>query len=168
MGKAMKALIALSLVALCVAVSGCDSISDVREKFAQRDEPRTKTFSAPPRVAYDAVKQAAANMGYRFTHGGPAQGVFEAVSGVGPGETAGSARQVGVKVRLHATLDGSGTDVSVRFTEIVEADSSHRMGMATETTMRDTPLYEVFFRNIQQALGTRPVAQPVQPAGGQQ
>jgi hypothetical protein len=34
------------------------------------------------------------------------------------------------------------------------------MGMATETTMKDTPLYEVLFRNVQQSMGMRPSAAP--------
>lgn len=162
----MKPTLVLALVLCCLAAGGCESLSDatssVREKFAARNEPRTKTFSAPPRVVFDAVRAAADHMGYRMTRGGPAQGEYEGVSGVGPGESVGSARQVGIKVRLHGTLDGTGTDVSVRFTEIVESNSSGR-GLATEATMRDTPLYEVFFRNVQQTLGARPTAQPVQP-----
>ncbi len=161
----MKTILALCLIVAAVAFSGCDTLSDasdsVREKFASRAEPRTKTFTAPPRVVFDAVKAAASSMGYRQLHGGPAQGDYEGVNAVDIGDSAGSARQVGLKVRLHGTLDGTGTDVSVRFTEILEADSSNRMGMATETTMKDTPLYEVFFRNVQQALNTRPAAAPV-------
>ena len=46
-----------------------------------------------------------------------------------------------------------GTEVSVWFKEIVEGDSEHRQGFATETPMRDTPLYETFFRGIQQGIG---------------
>lgn len=163
----MKPFAAIVLLLASLVFAGCDTLSDatdsVRERFAGKVESRTRTFSAPPRVVFEAVKAAAGNMGYRQTHGGPAQGEFEGIGAVGAGDTAGSARQIGVKVRLHATLDETGTEVSVRFTEILEADSSNRMGMATETTMNDTPLYEVFFRNIQQALGTRATAQPVQP-----
>lgn len=155
----------LLALAACLFLSGCDTLDDatqnLRDKFSAREEPRTKTFTGSPRTVYEAVRVAATNMGYTFTHGGPAQGEFDAVSGVQPGETSGSARQVGMKVRLHATLDETGTEVSVRFTEIVEADSSNQMGMATETTMHDTPLYEVFFRQVQEALGARPSAQPV-------
>lgn len=167
----MKHILAVALLVGAVVLAGCDTLDDatssVRERFASRAEPRTKTFSSPPRVAYDAVKAAANTMGYRFVRGGPAQGEFEAVSGVAPGETAGSAQQLTMKVRLHATLDGTGTDVSVRFTQILEDDSSNRPGMATEATMRDTPLYEVFFRDVQQALDVRPSAQPVQGPAAQ-
>jgi hypothetical protein len=91
-------------------------------------------------------------MGYRFLRGGPAQGELDAVSGIAPGEVNRSSRQVAVKVRLHATLDGTGTEVSARFSEILEADSRNRAGLATETPLRDTPQYEVFFRSVQQAL----------------
>ncbi|HVU32000.1 MAG TPA: hypothetical protein VHE61_01100 [Opitutaceae bacterium] len=165
-------LAALTVIGVSLLLSGCDSLSDatldMRERFSSHEqEPRSKTFSATPRVTYEAVRAAANNMGYRFVRGGPAQGIFEAVNDVSQGDTAGTARQVSMKVRLHATLDETGTEVSVRFSEILESDSSNQMGMATETTMRDTPLYEVFFRNIQQALGARPTAQPVQPGPGQ-
>jgi hypothetical protein len=161
----MKHILVAALLIAGFAFSGCDSVEDaassLHDRFAKRDEPRTKTFSVPPRVAYDAVKAAATNMGYRFTRGGPAQGEFEATSGVASGESAGTAQQLTMKVRLHGTLDGTGTEVSVRFTEILETDSSNRMGMATESTMQDTPLYEVFFRNVQTAIGARASAQPV-------
>lgn len=154
----------LAVVTCSLALTGCESLSDatsgVRERFAKRNEPRTRTFNAPPRVVFDAVKIAANNMGYRQTRGGAAQGEFEGVSGVDIGQAAGSARQVGIWVRLDNTLDG-GTEMKVRFTEILEADSSGRMGMATETTMHDTPLYEVFFRNVQQSLGMRSSAAPI-------
>lgn len=161
----MKIRAVVLLLAASVAFSGCDSISDatssVREKLEARNQPRVKTVNGTPRVVFDAVKLAASNMGYRQTRGGPAQGEYEGVSTVDIGEAAGRARQVSLKVRLHATLDGANTEVSVRFTEILESDSSNRMGMATETMMKDTPLYEVFFRNVQQALSTRPSAAPV-------
>jgi hypothetical protein len=52
-------------------------------------------------------------------------------------------------------LDGKGTEVTVRLTEILEADSSNRAGMATEAPLRDTPRYQVFFRQVQAALEAR-------------
>jgi hypothetical protein len=72
------------------------------------------------------------------------------VSGVGPGERTGSSRQLAMKVRLRGTEED--THVTVRFTEILEADSSNRAGQATETPLRDTPQYQVFFRLVEQAL----------------
>jgi hypothetical protein len=153
------------LGALCIAAlafTGCDTLEDassnVRERFGAHEQTRDKTFSSPPRVVFEAVKLAASNMGYRQTRGGPAQGEFEAINSVSVGETAGTAQQFAVKVRLHGGLDGNSTDVSVRFTEILETGSGSGRGMGTETTMKDTPLYEVFFRNVQQALDVRPAA----------
>jgi hypothetical protein len=161
----MKALIAATLLVGAVILAGCDTLDDasssVREKFGGRDQSRSKTFSSPPRVVFEAVKLAASNMGYRQTRGGAAQGEFEAVSGVATGESADTARQVTLKVRLHGGLDGSSTDVSVRFGEILETGSGSGRGMGTETAMKDTPLYEVFYRNVQLALDARPAAAPV-------
>ena len=142
-------------------LAGCESMSDatsgIRERVSARGAPQVRSYAASPRATYDAVRGAAANMGYRFIRGGAAQGEFEAISRVGSGDTMSSARQIAMKVTLRPTLDGNGTDVSVRLTEIIEADSSNRAGQATETPLRDTPQYDVFFRRVGQALGVEPV-----------
>ncbi len=129
-----------------------DAAGAMRARLAARDEAKTRTYAVPPRVAYEALRTAATQMGYRFVRGGPAQGEFEAVTGVKPGESHGTARQIGMKVKLRATLDGTGTEVAVRLTEILEADSSNRAGQATEGALRDTPQYEVLFERIGQVL----------------
>ena len=147
---------------VALALVGCESVSDatnaVRERIAGRDEAKMRVYAAPPRATYDAVRAAAADMGYRFVRGGSAQGEFEAVSGVRAGETHGSARQISMKVKLKPTLDGQGTEVTVRLGEIIESDSSNRAGQATEAPLRDTPQYEVFFQRIGRGLGV-----PAQP-----
>ena len=145
------------LLLIVVGLTGCESLSDatsgVRDRMAARSAPQIKTFAAEPRAAYEAVRASATEMGYRFVRGGPAQGEFEAISRVGSGEKMGSARQIGMKVALKSTLDGKGTEVAVRLTEIIEAESSNRAGQATETPLRDTPQYDVFFRRVGQVLG---------------
>lgn len=150
-------------VGALVWLAGCESVSQAGNavrggRLAARDEGRTRTFAATPRATYDALKTAAAGMGYRFVRGGPAQGEFEAMSGVAPGETHGSARQIALKSTLRASLDGQGTVVNVRLTEIIEADSSNRAGQATETPLRDTPQYEVLFTRVARGLGLDPAA----------
>lgn len=140
-----------------LGLGGCAAVSEkaatVRETLATRgDEGRTKTVKAAPRLVYEGVRAAAGQMGYRFVRGGPAQGEFDAVSAVGQGEDVRSARQVAMKVKLRGTIDGA-TEITIRLTEIIEANASARGGMATETPLRDTPQYEVFFRRVEQALG---------------
>lgn len=141
----------------CVVIfGGCAAIGErptVREQLTQRDETRTKIFAAGPRLVYEGVRAAAGQMGYRFVRGGPAQGEFDAVSAIGQADGARQSRQVAMKVRLKPTLDGNGTEVSIRLTEVIEMDSGGRGGLATETPLRDTPQYEVFFRRVEQALG---------------
>ncbi len=144
---------------LTLFVSGCGSVSDaaagMREKFAERSAPMIKTFSAPQRDVYEAVRTAAGQLGYRFFRGGAAQGEYEGLTQVRAGETMGTARQRSMKIKLSRALDG-GTDVAVRITEIIEADSSNRAGVATESPLRDTPHYEVFFRQLERALTPQP------------
>jgi len=138
-------------------LAGCETASNfsgaVRDRMAEREAPRVKVYAAEPRPTYEAVKAAAIQMGYKFQRGGAAQGELEAVSGIGQGEAVGSSRQIGMKVKLQATLDGQGTKVSVRLTEIIESDSSNRAGLATESPLRDTPQYEVFFQRVGKVLG---------------
>jgi hypothetical protein len=100
---------------------------------------------------YDAVRVVAGQLGYRFVRGGAAQGEYEGVTTVRAGETMGTARQRSMKIKLSRALEG-GTEVAVRVTEIMEADSSNRAGMATESPLRDPAYYEVFFRQLERAL----------------
>ena len=148
-----------SLVALVLAFSGCGTISDatdaLRERLATREKARERTYEAAPRDTYEALRNAAVQMGYRIVRGGPAQGELEAISGVKTGESHGSARQLHLNVRLRASLDGAGTVVAVRLTEILEPDSSNRPGQATEAALGDTPQYEVLFEKIGQVLAGR-------------
>src|SRR5205823_3015086 len=110
------------------------------------------TYATPSRTAYEAVRLAANQMGYRILRGGAAQGELEAVSGLASNDSLKGARQIAMKVKLHAATDTT-TDVTVHLTEIIESDASAaRPGLATETPLRDTPQYEVFFRDVQQAL----------------
>jgi hypothetical protein len=151
----MKAL-SVSLAVVALVLAGCDTLSDardsVREMMAARDEGRTKTYHATSRATYEAVRVAAGQMGYRFLRGGAAQGEFEAVSGLSANDSLRSARQIAMKVKLHADSETT-TDLTVHFTEIIESDSSpSRNGIATEAPLRDTPQYEVFLRAVQTAL----------------
>lgn len=140
-----------------VLLAGCgvisDATSDVRDKFAERNAPHLKTFPAPQREVYEAVRTAAGQLGYRFVRGGAAQGEYEGISSVRAGETVGTARQRTIKVKLERALDG-GTEVAVRVNEINEADSSNRAGLATESPLRDPTYYDVFFGQVERSLPT--------------
>jgi hypothetical protein len=60
-------------------------------------------------------------------------------------------------MKVHLTPDGdSGTEVEVSLTEMIEEPSPNQPAMATQTPLRDTPMYEVFFRDVQTALSAPP------------
>jgi hypothetical protein len=151
-----RSLALLALLSLAV-FSGCESLSDatssVREKLSAREQPRTHTYKAAQRATYDAARSAVEQMGFKITRGGAAQGELEAVSGVSSGDSLRTSRQITLKLRLSASLDG-GTEAALILFEVIENDSSGRAGIGTSTPLRDTPLYEVFFRNVQQAIDT--------------
>ena len=148
----MKLPAGILLAAACLLPSGCDNPpATVREGLGLEVPVRTRVFPADKRAAYVAAKAALDPMGYRFQKGGAAQGYLEAISDVSAGESMSSAHQFVIKATFEPALDG-GTEVSVRITEIIEEDSEHQLGRATESPVADTPLYEVFFRGIQQDL----------------
>jgi len=143
----------LSAVALCCAsaiLAGCDStIGDTfHTALSPREAPRTRVFQADGKAAYAAAKAAAEEMGYHYVKGGPAEGELDELSEITGGDDSGSSRQVSLKVLL-SPADPSGTSVEVSFEEILESTSTGATpGMATESPLKDTPLYEVFFRTL--------------------
>ena len=149
----VKTPLASLFLATALLLAGCSVADSVRERVAADNTPRTRTFAAEPRATYAAAHAALDPMGFRFTHGGPAEGQMDALSSVMAGEAGEKARQVSLHAEFHSA-DG-GTEVKVWLKEIIEDDSSH-LGMATTTPMRDTPLYEVFFHAIQSNLTAPP------------
>jgi hypothetical protein len=155
----MKSLI---LAAACGALllSGCESgfSDDVRSALGPREAPRSRVFQADQKATYAAARRAVDEMEFHFEKGGPAEGTLEALSAISGGdEGATSARQISMKVSMQPGPE-SGTEVDVSLTEILSADATNQPGMATQTPLRDTPLYDVFFKDIQKYLD-----QPAQP-----
>ena len=150
----MKPIFLFAMAAMAGVLAGCDDISEtVRgDKLLGEPAPLTRTFMADPRATYAAARSAIKQMDYRVTGGGPAQGELRAVSPVGPGDDPGTAHQFTLRAEFHPTLDGTGTEVSVRMTEILESDSTHHQGTGTEAPLRDTGLPQVFLDALQAAL----------------
>jgi hypothetical protein len=149
----MKTLPLIAALFGAALLSGCESglPDDLRSALGPREQPRSRVFQADQKAAYAAVRAAADEMGYKFERGGPAEGEFEALSAINRGDDPGSARQISMKVHLSPAAE-SGTEVEVSLIEVIEEDTANQPGMATETPLHDTPLYEVFFRNVQTAL----------------
>ena len=142
------------MVVLALGLTGCESIQSVKESVQQRwagPVGKQRVFAAPQREAYAAAKSAVEAMGFRFLRGGPAQGEIDAISGIRADDALRSSRQVSLKVRLRGT--GEGTEIRLILTEIIESNYNKGPGLGTETALKDTPLYEVFFRQVGQALG---------------
>jgi hypothetical protein len=148
----MKLRLGLLLLA-CGCLAACDSVVEHAREQVTGDYPtQTRTFNAPEKATYEAARAALKAMDFRYTHGGQRQGIIEAVSAITPGDTAGSSHQFALKANLQESLDGKTTDVTVSLTEIVEDDTQNHPGRGVENPLRDTSLYEVYFRNIQQNL----------------
>ena len=151
-----------SLLLLCGlgVFAGCDSIGDatdgMRQRMAAHNEPRLHQVAATPRAAYLAGRAAAESMGFRFQRGGPAQGELEAISRLTSDDNLRRANQRRLKVRFRATAEG--TEIRLWLTEITEEDSSSNRSLSTERTLTNSPLYDVFFRTLEQHLVTAPDA----------
>ena len=154
----MKILPAVALCCALAPLAGCSSpLSDnVQSALSPRQAPRSRAFQADQRATYLAARAVAAELGYTYVRGGPAEGQLDELSEITGGEDSGGSRQISLKVRL-SPADPSGTTVEVSFEEILESASNGATpGQATETPLRDTPLYEVFFRDLGNALQAPP------------
>jgi hypothetical protein len=151
----MKTTPLLAILCGAMLLAGCDSgaSDEVHSLLGPREAPKSRVFDAEQKATYEAVKEAADQMGFRFVRGGPAEGELEALSRITEGEDPGSSHQVSMKVHLHPAGD-SGTEVVVSLTEMIEEPTPNQPAMATQTPLRDTPQYEVFFRDVQAALSS--------------
>jgi hypothetical protein len=149
----MKRLPAFALLACALLLAGCTSdVEDtVRTAISPREAARSRVFQGDQKTVYEAARVAATSMGYHYIKGGPAQGELTEMSGISQGDEVGSSRQIALRAHLEPEGEGS-TSISVAFNEILEAESTTQPGFATETPIKDTPLYEVFFRKVQDAL----------------
>ena len=145
----MRRLYSLLLAAM-LGAAGCDNVVDsVRTHLQPSGDPHVRVFAADERTTYAAALAALDQVDFHFTHGGPAEGELEAMSSIT--HDADGSRQVSLAAEFRAA-NGGGTEVTVRMKEILETDPDAHLGQGTETPLRDTPLYEVFFRNISQQL----------------
>jgi len=155
-------------ILLGALLAGCEDMPEsLRNRMPGGAPARVQTFPAEPKATFAAAKTALDQMGYRMTGGGPAEGRLTAISEISAGDWPGSSHQFTLRAEFHPALDASGTEVSVRMTEVVESDSANHQGQGTEAPLQDTPLVEAFFHAIQKNLG--PVqAAPAPPAPARQ
>jgi hypothetical protein len=153
----MKASPLIAVLCGALLLVGCESgVSDeFHSVLGPREAPKSRVYQADQKATYAAVKAAATSMGYRIVHGGPAEGELEALSGITDGDDPGSSHQISMKVHLSPNGD-SGTVVEVSLTEMIEEPTPNQPAMATQTPLRGTSLYEVFFRDVQTALSAGP------------
>ena len=151
-----RAFLSLCFVGAALLVStGCESVrSDIRESVREKiagPQYRERVFSGDARATFDAARRAVVAMGFRVDRpGGAAQGKIVAFSGLQSGQDLAASRQI----RLQIEISPYGTESRVRalFTEVLEADFARGPGHATENGLKDTPLYEVLFRRIEEGL----------------
>lgn len=151
-----RAFFSLCFVAASLIVSpGCESVrSDIREGVREKiagPQYRERSFGGDARATFDVTRRAVVAMGFRVDRaGGAAQGKLVAFSGVQTGQDMATSRQI----RLQIDISPYGNESRVRalFTEVLEDDFARGPGHATENSLKDSPLYEVLFRRIEDGL----------------
>lgn len=152
----MKIATVLFLGIFALGFAGCETVrNDVREHFAA-PQYQAKVINVDQHKAYEAARAALAKMNYTFERGGPAQGKIHAV---GPIDTRvsgpGTARQLWFDAKFSPALEG-GTKIEVLFSQLIEDDFNKRPGQGSLTPLRDSPMYEVFFGYVDEALKVKP------------
>lgn len=149
----MKLCFTAVLLLASLALAGCDSLPSQSGGRPGPPPETSRAYQADQRAVYDAALVALAQMEFKVTGGGPAQGKITAVSGLRTNVNLQTTRQITLKATISPDGNG-GSVVEVVLKEAVEEDPENRLGFATETPLRDTPYYEVFLNGIQQALAT--------------
>ncbi len=147
----MKSILAPIILLASLVLGGCDSLPNQAGGRPGPPPETSREFLADPRSVYDAALVSLAQMEFKVTGGGPAQGKITAVSGLRSNVGLQSTRQITLKATITPAGDG-GSVVEVVLKEAVEEDSENRLGFATERPLLDTPYYEVFLNGITQAL----------------
>lgn len=151
----MNTRLLLPVLTAAALLAGCETespIERVRQQVTGDYPSQHRTFQADERHTYAAARQALKALDFTFTRGGPAQGVMNAHSAINPGEHVGTVHQFGLHAEFQTGLDGKSTDVTVTMTETQADDVNGKLGSGAETPLRDTSLYEAFFRSIQASL----------------
>lgn len=138
-----------SLVWTGCGTSGQDFTAGFREKVSGPDFQR-EVMPGSQAAAFKASQRILYDMGFRLTRTRAAQGIVEAISGISSDSAHIGSRQRAAYVLLEDGVDG--VEVRIRFTEIVEESFGRGAAGGTENTLRDTPLYQVFFRQLGVAL----------------
>lgn len=152
----LRALFPLCLASASLLISpGCESVrSDIREGVREKiagPQYRERAFGGDARATFDAARRAVIAMGFRVDRaGGAAQGKIVAFGGLQAGQDLAASRQI----RLQIDISPYGNESRVRalFTEVLEDDFARGPGHATENSLKDSPLYEVLFRRIEDGL----------------
>ena len=148
----MKRFAVLILASFFLACTGCDSMPGGSGGRPGPAPTTSRTFQGSQRAVFDAAMASLAKMQFRVTRSGAAAGRIEAVSGLAADASLRSTRQITMTVRINDLGDGT-CEVAAVLKEAIEEDSVNQQGFVTQTELRDTPYYEVFFNGLGQALG---------------
>lgn len=141
---------AVLVVSAALAPAGCGTVGEdfkagLREKVRGPDFVTTLVPGAQATV-FAAAVATVEELGFRVTRSRAAAGIVEGLGRLASDDALAGSRQRAIYRQLDERLGG--VEVRVRFTEIVEDDSTKGGRRATEATLRGTPLIAVFHRRV--------------------
>jgi hypothetical protein len=153
-----RTLLLAAAALLAFAAAGCRShVTNLRQQISPTYHARTFA-GIDQRQAYDASLVTLRQMGYKQTGGGAAQGRIEAISEMlGSGTPQQSPRQVAINIRISPALEG-GVNIETLFTDIRQDAFNSREGMGSKQPLAESPLYDVFYKYLAQAVPALPPA----------
>lgn len=137
----------LSLLALCVVLTGCESVSSRMHDRFTSVPPQTRVFAAERKVVYRAAQQAVKDVGLLLGSTSAAKGRVNGYAPIRPGDAVHDTRQTSLSVTI--TEVGAGTEVAVLVHEHTEGSFP---GGVSEQTLRQHSLYELYFAALQRLL----------------
>ena len=140
---------AVLVVSAALAPAGCGTVGEdfkagLRDKVRGPDFVTTLVPGAQATV-FAAAVATVEELGFRVTRS-RAAGIVEGLGRLASDDALAGSRQRAIYLQLDERLGG--VEVRVRFTEIVEDDSTKGGRRATEATLRGTPLIAVFHRRV--------------------
>lgn len=130
----------LPLLALCVLLTGCESVSSrMHERFAPI-QPKTRAFAADRKEVFKAAQQAVKDVGLLLGATSAAQGRINGYAPIRPGDSMRDTRQTTIDITV--TEAAGGTEVAVIVNEHSEGTFP---GGVSGQSLREHSLYGLYF-----------------------
>lgn len=140
----------LSLLVLCVLLTGCESMSSRMHQRFTPVQPSVRNFAADRKVVFKAAQQAMKDVGLLVGATSLTKGTINGYAPIRPGDAMRDTRQTTIDVTLTDTAVG--TDVGVIVNEHTEGQFP---GGVSGQSLREHSLYGLYFAALENVLSLK-------------